>query len=32
MADEIHYHDYLKLDKILNAQNPESEKKKFAGT
>ena len=27
MADEIHYHDYLKLDKILNAQNPESEKR-----
>jgi len=26
MADEIHYHDYLQLDKILNAQSPESNK------
>jgi tryptophan 2,3-dioxygenase len=23
---EVHYHDYLQLDKILNAQSPESEK------
>ena len=27
MAGEIHYHDYLQLDKILNAQNLESEKR-----
>jgi len=26
MADEMHYHDYLQLDKILNAQSPESNK------
>lgn len=26
MAEEIHYHDYLQLDKILNAQSPESVK------
>src|SRR5215510_12092656 len=24
MADEMHYNDYLQLDKILNAQSPES--------
>ncbi len=23
---EVHYHDYLQLDKILNAQSPESDK------
>ncbi|MFI5185984.1 MAG: tryptophan 2,3-dioxygenase [Chitinophagales bacterium] len=27
MAGEMHYHDYLQLDKILNAQFPESDKK-----
>ena len=27
MAAEMHYHDYLQLDKILNAQHPESEKR-----
>jgi len=27
MPEEIHYHDYLQLDKILNAQSPESNKK-----
>jgi len=27
MPDEMHYHDYLQLDKILNAQFPESNKK-----
>src|SRR6185436_17278685 len=27
MAQEIHYNDYLQLDKILNAQSPESFKK-----
>ena len=27
---EIHYHDYLQLDKILNAQSPESNKKGMA--
>ena len=27
MAGEIHYHDYLQLDIILNAQNLESEKR-----
>ena len=27
MPDEVHYHDYLQLDKILNAQSPESNKK-----
>jgi tryptophan 2,3-dioxygenase len=26
MAGEVHYHDYLQLDKILNAQFPESDK------
>ena len=26
MADEVHYHDYLQLDKILGAQLPESDK------
>lgn len=26
MSGEVHYHDYLQLDKILNAQFPESEK------
>ena len=26
MPSEVHYHDYLQLDKILNAQLPESEK------
>lgn len=26
MADEVHYHDYLQLDKILHAQFPESDK------
>ena len=26
MAGEVHYHDYLQLDKILNAQLPESDK------
>ena len=26
MANEVHYHDYLQLDKILNAQSPESDK------
>ena len=26
MPSEVHYHDYLQLDKILNAQSPESEK------
>jgi tryptophan 2,3-dioxygenase len=26
MADEVHYHDYLQLDKILGAQFPESDK------
>jgi tryptophan 2,3-dioxygenase len=28
MAGEVHYHDYLQLDKILNAQFPESDKQK----
>src|SRR5882672_9933527 len=27
---EVHYHDYLQLDKILNAQFPESDKHKIA--
>jgi tryptophan 2,3-dioxygenase len=27
MANDVHYHDYLQLDKILNAQLPESEKR-----
>lgn len=26
MPAEVHYHDYLQLDKILNAQHPESDK------
>ena len=26
MSDEVHYHDYLHLDEILNAQFPESDK------
>lgn len=26
MTNEVHYHDYLQLDKILNAQFPESDK------
>ena len=26
MSAEVHYHDYLQLDKILNAQSPESDK------
>ena len=29
MPAEMHYHDYLQLDKILNAQFPESDKKKL---
>lgn len=29
MASELHYHDYLQLDKILNAQFPESDKQKL---
>lgn len=29
MAGEMHYHDYLQLDKILNAQFPESDKHKL---
>ncbi|MES1215461.1 MAG: tryptophan 2,3-dioxygenase family protein [Bacteroidota bacterium] len=29
MAVEIHYHDYLQLEKILNAQFPESDKQKL---
>ena len=29
MPDEVHYHDYLQLDKILNAQFPESDKHKL---
>lgn len=27
MPGEMHYHDYLELDKILNAQHPESDKR-----
>ncbi|MGC4037595.1 MAG: tryptophan 2,3-dioxygenase family protein [Chitinophagaceae bacterium] len=27
MPTEVHYHDYLQLDKILNAQSPESDKR-----
>lgn len=27
MPGDVHYHDYLQLDKILNAQSPESEKR-----
>jgi tryptophan 2,3-dioxygenase len=30
MNAEVHYHDYLELDKILNAQFPESEKKNLS--
>src|SRR6266496_5316011 len=30
MAGEMHYHDYLQLDKILNAQSPESNKQNLA--
>ncbi len=30
MAGEMHYHDYLQLDKILNAQFPESNKQNIA--
>ena len=30
MAPELHYHDYLQLDKILNAQFPESDKHKLS--
>ena len=26
MATDVHYHDYLQLDKILAAQSPESDK------
>jgi tryptophan 2,3-dioxygenase len=29
MVTEVHYHDYLQLDKILNAQFPESDKHKL---
>jgi len=29
MPGEVHYHDYLQLDKILNAQLPESQKLEF---
>src|SRR5688572_2303101 len=29
MDKELHYHDYLQLDKILNAQFPESDKKQL---
>ena len=29
MPSDIHYHDYLQLDKILNAQFPESDKKQL---
>lgn len=29
MPSEVHYHDYLQLDKILNAQFPESDKQKL---
>lgn len=29
MPSEVHYHDYLKLDKILNAQFPESDKQQM---
>src|SRR5258707_12323778 len=31
MASEVHYHDYLQLDKILNAQFPESDKRQIPG-
>src|SRR6476660_7476856 len=30
MAGDVHYHDYLQLDKILNAQSPESDKVNLA--
>lgn len=30
MSEEVNYHDYLQLDKILNAQFPESDKKQLA--
>ena len=29
MAAEVHYHDYLQLDQILNAQFPESDKQQL---
>jgi tryptophan 2,3-dioxygenase len=29
MPSEVHYHDYLQLDKILNAQFPESDKRQL---
>ena len=29
MPSDLHYHDYLQLDKILNAQFPESDKKQL---
>ena len=29
MSNEVHYHDYLRLDSILNAQFPESDKQKL---
>ena len=29
MVNEVHYHDYLRLDSILNAQFPESDKQKL---
>lgn len=30
MPTELHYHDYLQLDKILNAQSPESDKQNLS--
>lgn len=30
MAGEVHYHDYLQLDKILNSQFPESDKRELS--
>jgi tryptophan 2,3-dioxygenase len=30
MAQDVHYHDYLQLEKILNAQFPESDKRNIA--
>jgi tryptophan 2,3-dioxygenase len=30
MPAELHYHDYLQLDKILNAQSPESDKRNLS--
>lgn len=30
MPAEVHYHDYLQLDKILNAQSPESDKRNLS--